>query len=72
MVPPTPYTEKTGSHKVDRTLALEVTGRWRLRSVLLSGETVKLESDRTLVLRPIAFDRTRLVMLGSLLETTGR
>ena len=53
-------------------LALEVTGRWRLRSVLLSGETVKLESDRTLVLRPITFDRTRPIKVGTLLEMTGR
>ena len=34
--------------------------------------THKLESDRTLVLRPITFDRTRLVKVGTLLETTGR
>ena len=26
--PPTPYTEKTESHWVHRTLALEVTGHW--------------------------------------------
>ena len=32
----------------------------------------KLESDRTLVLRPIAIDRTRPVMSGTLLETIGR
>ena len=37
----------------------QVTGRW-------------IQKHRTLVLRPIAFDRTRPVMLGSLLETTGR
>ena len=27
--PPAPYTEKTESHWVHRTLALEVTGRWQ-------------------------------------------
>ena len=32
----------------------------------------KLESDRTLVLRPIAIDRTCPVMSGTLLEMTGR
>ena len=32
----------------------------------------KMESDRTLVLRPIATDRTRPVMSGTLLEMTGR
>ena len=32
----------------------------------------KLESDRTLVLRPIMTDRTRPVMSGTLLEMTGR
>ena len=32
----------------------------------------KLESDRTLVLRPIATVRTRPVMSGTLLEMTGR
>ena len=30
----------------------------------------KLESDRTLVLRPIVIDRTRPIMSGTLLETT--
>jgi hypothetical protein len=32
----------------------------------------KLEKDQTLVLRPIATDWTRLVMSGTLPETTGR
>ena len=32
----------------------------------------KLESDRTLVLRPIVTDRTRQVMSGTLLKMTGR
>ena len=32
----------------------------------------KLESDRTLVLRPITTNRTRPVMSGTLLETTER
>ena len=32
----------------------------------------KLESDRTLVLRPIMTDRMRPVMSGTLLEMTGR
>ena len=27
--PPAPYIEKIGSHRVHRTLALEVTGRWQ-------------------------------------------
>ena len=31
----------------------------------------KLESDQTLVLRPITFNRTRPVMSGTLLEMTG-
>ena len=37
-----------------------------------AGRAEKLESDRTLVLRPITTDRTRPVMSGTLLETTGR
>ena len=32
----------------------------------------KLEKDRTLMLRPIVTDRTRLVATGTLLETIGR
>ena len=32
----------------------------------------KLESGRTLVLRPITFDRTRPIKVGTLLEMTGR
>ena len=36
------------------------------------GRAKKLESDRTLVLCPIATDRTRPVMSDTLLETTGR
>ena len=36
-----------------------------------AGRAEKLESDRTLVLRPIATDRTRPVMSGTLLEMTG-
>ena len=62
---------------VDRTLRPK--GDWTRCSSVQSyvtyddvGRAEKLESDRTLVLRPIAFDRTRPVMLGSLLETTGR
>ena len=34
------------------------------------GRAEKLESDQTLVLRPIATDRTRSVMSGTLLEMT--
>ena len=37
-----------------------------------TGRADKLESDRTLVLHPIAIDRMRLVMSGTLLEITGR
>ena len=37
-----------------------------------AGRAEKLESDRTLVLCLIATDRTRPVMSGTLLETTGR
>ena len=36
------------------------------------GRVEKLESDRMLVLRSIATDRTRPVMSGTLLEMTGR
>ena len=52
----------------DRTLGSYV------RSELTYGDVGRGEagSDRTLVLRPIAIDRTRPVMSGTLLETTGR
>ena len=36
-----------------------------------TGRAEKLESDRTLVLRPIVTDRMRSVMFGTLLEMTG-
>ena len=32
----------------------------------------KVEKDRTLMLHPIVIDRTRPVVTGTLLETTGR
>ena len=36
------------------------------------GDAEKVEKDQMLMLRPIVIDRTRSVMSGTLLETTGR
>ena len=36
------------------------------------GDAEKVEKDQTLMMRPIVTDRTRPVMSGTLLETTGR
>ena len=35
------------------------------------GDAEKVEKDQTLMLHPIVTDRTRLVTIGTLLETTG-
>ena len=56
----------------DRTLSPKRPDAEVVRPVRLSVGTVLRVKHRTLVVRPIAFDRTRPVMLGSLLETTGR
>ena len=36
------------------------------------GDAEKVEKDQMLMLRPIVIDRTRPVMIGTLLEMTGR
>ena len=66
------WSQRCWHRSTDRTLDLNAPDAGRLRPVALTWSVAVLESDRTLVLRPIAFDRTRPVMSGTLLEMTER